>query len=202
MYDVRCTTRFCEVWGVGRYGPGPLALQMLGDRFSSASLDPPNARVNCTLPLRKKQNSPVIRRAEKARRGSTARNRGRARLPTASLLITQEECRRHHADRLQRLRFARQVLCVLPVHECALDVSRPPEARQDFSRMDQTVCLKAIQQCSCAQATAHTMTQGPIIAVVDILRDVPFQASFSQIQLLCITWVQVVQEATYQQHCF
>ena len=51
---VRTQTRFCEVWGVGRYGPGPLAVQMLGDRFSSASLDPPSARVHCTLPLRKK----------------------------------------------------------------------------------------------------------------------------------------------------
>ena len=117
---------------------------------------------------------------------STARNRGRARLPTASLLKTQDECHRHNSDRLQRLRFARQVRDTAPVQAGAHDVGRPPEGRQDFLRMDQAVCLKAIQQRTRAQATAHTMPQGLIVAAVDILRDVPFEALSSQDQLLCI----------------
>ena len=155
-------------------------------RFSpqrTATLSP-----ECTAPLHSSKptltREPVNSSAGQRRPDAVARRETAAvhvyRLPTASLLTTQDECHRRNSNRLNRRRSGRQVLDLHPLQAAALDVSRPSEARQDFLRMDQTVFFKAVQQPCRAQATTDTMPQGLIIGMVDILRDVPFEAMFCQ----------------------
>jgi hypothetical protein len=110
-------------------------------------------------------------------------------------LTTQDERHRHNADRLQRLGFARQVRDMSPFHAGAHDVGRPPKGGQDFLRMYQAVNLETVQQGTRAQAAASTMPQSLVVAAVDILRNVPFEALSCQQQLLGISWIQVVRVA-------